>query len=536
MTEKSYSHLNVFMAKIEFATRAFSDFLDPDNSVMRYNLDQRLNLEGELYVKRPFERMPKWSKFVDALTGVKVTEISNKSSSAVLFLRVDQRVFAFTFGYGRYLVNTAFFVQDFGLKTALNTLDHEGLRSVDLHTLEDQPIQKKSQATRESNASVFGIDISRDVLRAVTGAPKSGINFKNISGGDSMFSFGVELLLEELADLAKQITQYYENEDYKAGFAWVDNVRRLKDQSLIEKLESKLVSEILSGNKNVVITLPEIEKWDTIIGFSFTRSKNEISPTIDSDNYFSHLDEEKFSIDAMKRDRLYVHDIHGNEFNHSMYKCIYFEFQDQEKTHIIFGGIWYEIDNIFMARINSVLNLIDISELKFPDIEVWKDGEDNKIEAEGDYNIRAAITHGYYLLDKKLIKTNKTTSSIELCDLLTSNRQFIHVKHRKGGSAGLSHLFAQGSVAAELVLGNKEFRKAARAVLARIDTEARNLIPLDNLKSLDYEVVFLILGEKNATVKQNLPFFSKVNLSHAYENLSQRGFSVKIAAATKVEK
>ena len=69
---------------------------------------------------------------------------------------------AFTFGYGRFLLNAGYFEQDFGLKTALNTLNHQSLRSVELHTLEDQPIQKKSQATRGSEASVFGILITHD--------------------------------------------------------------------------------------------------------------------------------------------------------------------------------------------------------------------------------------------------------------------------------------------------------------------------------------------------------------------------------------
>ncbi|WP_423834128.1 DUF6119 family protein [Stutzerimonas stutzeri] len=37
------------------------------------------------------------------------------------------------------------------------------------------------------------------------------------------------------------------------------------------------------------------------------------------------------------------------------------------------------------------------------------------------------------------------------------------------------------------------------------------------------------MGEDSTTVKENLPFFSKVNLSKAYESLSQRGFAVSIA-------
>ncbi|WP_373456593.1 DUF6119 family protein [Klebsiella variicola] len=47
---------------------------------------------------------------------------------------------------------------------------------------------------------------------------------------------------------------------------------------------------------------------------------------------------------------------------------------------------------------------------------------------------------------------------------------------------------------------------------------------------------FLILGEESASLKNNLPFFSKVNLSKAFENLSQRGFDVTIAGVDTEEK
>ena len=36
------------------------------------------------------------------------------------------------------------------------------------------------------------------------------------------------------------------------------------------------------------------------------------------------VDAEKLSVESIKRDRLYITDIHGNEFSHSIYKCIYF--------------------------------------------------------------------------------------------------------------------------------------------------------------------------------------------------------------------
>lgn len=447
---------------------------------------------------------------------------------------------AFTFGYGRFLIDTKYFIQDFGIKTALNTLNHDSLRSVDLYTLEDQAVQKKSQASRESAVGVFGIDISRDVLRAVTGSAKTGVNLRNISGGDSVFSFGIEINVNEISELVTLLSGYYNNDSYKDEFSWVDNIRKIKEKSEIDRLDEELLKSFKNSRSDITITIPEIVQWDTIWGFSFTRSKNSIRPTIEESEYFNNLDLSALSIDSIKRDRLFVYDIHENESEYHIYKCIYFENKENSKTYILFSGLWYEIDNTFMSRINETLSQIEVSQLYFPNVYAWdevKDGKiKSKIETEGDYNERVANDQSYHLLDKRLIKSNRTTTPIELCDLMTDNKELIHVKHRKGGSAGLSHLFAQGSVSAEVLLGDREFRKEARKVLRRVSNDLQDSVSLDNFKSDGIEVVFLILGEDSSSLKNNLPFFSKVNLTKAFENLTQRGFSVSIAGVDKEPK
>lgn len=536
--KKSYLSLNAFLAKDEYKDLEVDQFIKSSARVNSYEIDDQHDLDGRLFVKIPEEKKPKWATFTEEVTGAGLNELSNKSSSALLIIKARGNTMAFTFGYGRHLLETKYFVHDFGIKTALNTLKHDSLRSVDLLTLDDQAVQKKSQAARESDVGVFGIDISKDVLRAVTGSPKSGVKFKNISGGDSVFSFGVELDIDEISNLISTLSSYYSNDSYKGEFSWVDNIRRIKEPSEISTLDNHLITAMKAKSHDVCITIPELADWDYIWGFSFTRSKTNINPTIETKDYYANLDVTTVSIDSIKRDRLFIYDIHENETEHQIYKSIYFEHKTADKVYVLFAGVWYEIATDFMTRVNNTLSKIPVSSLPFPKVYTWTEvanGEKkDKIETEGDYNIRAANTHSYYLLDKKLIKSNRTTTAIELCDLMTSHKQYIHVKHRKGGSAGLSHLFAQGSVSAEVLLGDKEFRKETRRVLKGVSNGLQNTVPLDNFKSNGVEIVFLILGEDSSTLKGNLPFFSKVNLSKAYESLSQRGFDVQIAGVGTV--
>ncbi|CAI1529025.1 TPA: TIGR04141 family sporadically distributed protein [Serratia fonticola] len=538
--KKPYLYLNAFLAKKEYSGKKELDFLKESSQVNTYKLDKKHDIKGMLFVKIPEEKNPIWKEFTESVVGSTLDELANRSSSAVLIIKTKKATIAFTFGYGRFLIDTKYFVHDFGIKTALNTLNHDSLRSVDLFTLEDQAVQKKAQASRESSIDVFGIDISRDVLRAVTGSPKPGINLKSISGGDSVYSFGTEINVSDISCLVDLLFDYYNNESYKNEFSWVDNIRKIKEKSEIDNLDKYLLDNIKSKNESIMITIPEVIQWDTIYGFSFTRAKNAVKPTIEKKKYLEKIDNANISIDSIKRDRLFVYDVNENESEYQIYKCIYFEHKESDKTYILFSGLWYEINNAFISRIDAILSRINISKLTFPTVYVWDEIENekikSKIETEGDYNVRTASDKGYYLLDKKLIKSNRTTTAIELCDLMTDKKQFIHVKHRKGGSAGLSHLFAQGSVSAEILLGDKEFRKEARKVLKRVNAGLQDSVSLDNFKSDGVEIVFLILGEDSKSLKNNLPFFSKVNLSKAFENLSQRGFEVTIAGVDTEEK
>lgn len=543
MTKKKHMHLNAFLVQDQYKGLAAKELIHNINEVKSYTLDKNHDLDGMLFVKLPTEKKPVWAKFAEDVVSNALSELENKSSSAVLIIKIPQATFAFVFGYGRHLLNSEYFVQDFGIKTALNTLDHLFLRGIDTVTLDDQAVQKKAQSSGYTSSDTFGIDISKDILRAVTGRPKSGVAFSNISGGGATFSFSMDMHVSDLKEISKHLINYYYNTSYKDNFAWVDNIRKIVESSEIDKLDQKLIAEIKKQVPAITISVPELVDWDSIYGFSFTRSKQNIKPVLGLDNYLQNLDTTSLKIDTLKKDKLFVFDMNDIEESYSIYKCIYYELSNtpQDTISILFSGQWYEIDNSFLKRINTTLEQIKISTLSFPDIYIWKEmvkqKEKERIESEGDYNVRVTSNNpSFYLLDKQLIKADRTTTPIELCDLLTKDSQFVHVKHRKGGSAGLSHLFAQGNVSAELLLGDRIFRKVARRKLKSINNGLEAVVPLHKFKSSDAEIVFLILGEGSATLKNNLPFFSKVNLSRVFENLSQKGFNVSIAGVDKISK
>lgn len=511
----------------------------PYRTAKKYDLVEAWGLEGAIFVKDSKGKRPDWSKNLDALHGSQISDLNTLSASAVLFVKISKRTVAFVFGYGRYLLDDAAMRSDFGIKTALNTLNNKTLRSVDLYSLEQDPMLKRTQALRASNINAFGIDVSRDILKAVTGEPSSGIPWHTIHGSGAQYSFTAQIRnLTELKNIASDLSAHYDKQTYKTDFEWVDNIQRVRNDALTAALDGLLVAALnSSATPPIELTLPHIVDWDLIAGFSFTNAKTKTKPMLSASDYFSVNPAMGHTLERLKSNRIFLFDVHGNESSYSVYNCIYFECTYHGKVYVLFSKDWFTIDQKFMARIDKAIGTVPVSTLTFPQVKTEflagtgkKVGSSPvlKVEAEGDYNARVSANLGYHLLDKKLVKPRTGASPIELCDLLTNNLELIHAKHRKGGSAGLSHMFAQGRIAAELLLSDQEFRKDAKTKLPH---GVKSLIDASRCDPGKHEVVFLVLGDSPADVKQKLPFFSKVNLWLTYQSLSQRNFKVSITGA-----
>ena len=196
-------------------------------------------------------------------------------------------------------------------------------------------------------------------------------------------------------------------------------------------------------------------------------------------------------------------------------------------TYLLTNGFWYKIEKKFADRILKTVKRIPKSKLQLP--AILKDAA-GKLETEPAYNKRAAKGNASYfaLLDAKLAKCATTSSGIEVCDLLSKDRHFVHIKHRKGGSSSLSHLFAQGRMSAEALLADEGFRKSASTHLKKKGNTWARLIPVKRPDPGKFSVVFTILGAKKVSPGVDLPFFSQLNLSRTYESLIAMGYKVEI--------
>ncbi|MFF5992378.1 MULTISPECIES: DUF6119 family protein [Prauserella] len=144
---------------------------------------------------------------------------------------------------------------------------------------------------------------------------------------------------------------------------------------------------------------------------------------------------------------------------------------------------------------------------------------------EERYNRWVAQKCGYMLLDRDLYR-GRAGERVEICDLLTKDKQLICVK-RMDGSDKMSHLFQQGSVSARMLMTNHAYRDKLMDRLRQLDPGATFG------EASHWTVVFAIATSKPGDLKEIMYFFSRAALKMHAEAIKSCGFRVALAKIDK---
>lgn len=490
-----------------------------EDTIIKQDIVQPVRREignGFFYYKEPINSTPKWINkfFCNSIDDIE--DLKTKTIQAVYLIPYQGHFFAVCFGYGRNLIDPNFIVERFGMKVALNSIDPEHIRTIDIHSLESIPKTDRIQSSKLSDISEFGINSEQDLLRAVTGKsiiPELG---KTVSGSDAL-KVSAEFDVNNISDLLAVCLRQYESTAYRERFEWIDHIKPIKNEELITILDELLIQEINCRQQtaNIWMAVPEVISWDNLLGFQYTRN-GELHDDIElSDVLAEVFADDIVSISQLKR--RFVEAINPDNSKvgkWSFYKCLYAEITHDGALYYINSGLWYEIENSYVQVVNDFYNNAQISNITLPVCR----------EKEGEYNIRVQNeSNGQILsMDTKLIPSGVIGNGIEVCDLYTRNHQFIHIK-RYGGSSVLSHLFNQGYVAANMLM-QKDFRVRLNQheSFRRFDH-----IEEDAFNQRDFEIVFAVLS-KNEDIPPHIPFFSKITFKHVTTSLNNLGYKVSV--------
>ncbi len=497
-------------------------------SLTPISIHSELGFTGKVYVQQNQKHPPNWLEFVQS--GVQqALNLHTSNAKALLLVEVESRLFAITFGRGsQYFLNQEAIVPDFGWKVALNALDSSALRSIDVKTIDDNVRDTRTQTSKSSGIGAFGIDVARDLLKAVTGKPQDKKFAKRISGAESL-AITHEIDFSDIGKICKKLLTEYKKDDYKREFDWVDKLQPVSDRTesqLIATLNEHLLEAIKAdeSSERVYLAPPDIIEWQDAHEFSFEPkySRDDIYPDPTIEDYIEGINDlNSLTIEQTKQHRLCMNpndDAYSSSW--SIYKCFVFETRHEDALYVLTGGKWFRVALDYVETVDNFVSDITQDSLSLPDSQAGT--------REPDYNANAASQNSdFALVDAKIIRCGGGYGQVEPCDLFSSNRQFIHVKRRgKSSSKVLSHLFAQGRVSAEVFLEHSPFRNEFRDKLP----DSHKALIADTPDAGDYEVVYAIITSVSEDDwERQLPFFSRLNLMQATKYLRRLGYKVALS-------
>jgi uncharacterized protein (TIGR04141 family) len=501
-----------------------ADCIDPEAATQACPVKHGELELGVLYVGQTNDRTPDWFAALSPFLA-SPPELRTRRARAVWVAPVSQGFFCITFGDGRHLLQSARIVHGFGLRCVLNLVNADSIRGLKKRTLETMAAHSRYQAIEDISIDDFSIDVERDLLRGVTGVPTDPNLFGSRFAGSDAISMNCKVEPQDVPAILAKLSAAYEDSKYKARFDWVDNIAVVQDSDEVAKLE-KRVSQVLAmedskkKGERCFLALPDLSDCPNAVSLQVRGIKH-----VFDDISFTALREvlggKCIDLAMLKSSHMVARSTEKVELDSwTLFECLNFETELSGRRYLLADGEWFRVEAKFEQSIKDALARIPISTRTFPEYDE---------DSEGAYTTKwaASDSDNLALMDAKFIHHGGGNSKFELCDVLTSNNEFIHIKRYEGASHAMSHLFFQGLASARLFKSSSEFRRKANKLLPAVFAFA------DTDKAVDvsnWEVCYAIISRHNKTPAESIAFFAQLSLNNVYRILAQElGFKVSLA-------
>jgi uncharacterized protein (TIGR04141 family) len=485
-----------------------------------------MKINGAIYVGQTKKNTPGWEELLQQGTDKKIRSLNNTSNRALLLIKVEGRIFALPFGFGKSLLKYDAIEREFGLRTTLNIVDADKLRSMNKANVDDFTLLTNTQTSRGAKPQDFNLDIVRDLIRGVTGQPFADFERlgATVTGSEGVYIIP-SLSFEDIPTILQMLGRAYKSKRYKARFDWVDNVKNERDPVIIEKLQESLVSDLKAKNEQVLhLVAPVMIDWEAYEGFSFT-PKGDLHVDLNITEYFSEKETslKEITWEKLKTQRLFVkYGDRADLIAVPLLQALNYQTKVDNQFYVFAFGQWYKINKNFTQETIDYVNSVKESSLKFIDCHPsWH---------EDTYNEKLSASNAnYFLFDQNFVKSDAYRSKIEVCDVLAEKeKELVHVKF-KSSSATLSHLFAQGRISCNLLASDSVFRKNLRAKLKSLGITMK-LVPekQDDFDPSRLTITFAIICDGDKSFGDSLPFFSLLNFRLTVIELRRMHFKVKM--------
>lgn len=503
-------NFSVYLLKEGFD--AWNSLKEDHNLALIEEAETNIPPGGMMYYGQNPTRAPWWKEY----WGISI-ELRQTSVCAIVFLPVNGRWFAITFGASYHNLKENSYEYDFGLRTTLNTLDPEKIKSTDL-LMPETAKRQRIQIPNASSLTYFDFNTDESIVKRLTGAVREEYRdlLRNATGSSNL-KFTTACEADELVGLCSRLLEVYTHIDYEESFPDLHNITPIKDPDLIHSLEEKLLTAFQEETIDLTLGIPDIVDYSTNFRVKYRGAARQSKEYEDVyiGNYREYLNERRINIDDISyftKHSLCILDENGSLLQmFSIYKSLLFDCIYNDKTYHLCDGCWYEINTNFIERLKAELDPIFVDTHNVL-CECNQKREDEYNKYAKDCSLQEFEV---YCLDKCSIAP-QGQRSVEPCDLIAVDNNLAELIHNKIStrSAYLSHLFNQGVNSAILLRQNTEAKNKLKELV-----EHNNSLE-EKINNDQYHVTYGIISNKSRELKSDaLPIFSRISLLRCVKTL-----------------
>ncbi|MGW3631785.1 DUF6119 family protein [Streptomyces sp. NPDC005122] len=493
--------------------------------------------------------VPPWSRSLNAVFPA-LGEVKSLSHRLVIFLPVDERVFAVCFGYGSSSLEWSWIEPNFGLRFASRAYNTFALNEIRSRRIDASARTQSVQIPNRTAIRDFDMELEGEFVRRVVGELDSGFEVDDLGAvvATDSVAFKTETNLHEVRRVLKHMLDTVSGNEAQEGLRFIDSLEPLRSNAEVTGELEKLLVQNLFGSRATRQSTPadeDVASLDPLI-LSFAPPddltiENVHSIRVKRGDEIGFLQEMRiesllealssfrggFGRSALKDVKVMAIDSEGNPASQStpLKNWLIFEAASEEKRYLLTLGKWFALAESYARQLDEDLSEIEdvTSTLNLRDwIKSEEDEEDEETKGEGGYNKRAIECRGDLIcLDKKTLTS--VGNQVEACDLFHADGYLIHVK-KYTDSQTLSHLFSQGYVAATTLTEDIDYRQSFIEKVASLSS------PLESVaRSAPTKITYAIAVEGTRSIPMSLPTFSKVNLRGFVRKLRRMQVSPSVA-------
>lgn len=481
--------------------------------------------DATLYVLDNSPMPPWWKNYFGIQKG-----LQQSLKGAIVFLPVEDKTFAITFAHVFHNLKDTSYEYDFGLRVTLNCVDPEKLKSTDI--LEPSGAKRRrTQVPVDSDLTCFDFVRDSTILKSLTGKVKDEHKklFKH-STGVSNICISSDVTPNGLPNLCAKLLKLYKDDSFRTAFPEIQNIFPVRDPSIIEVLNNKLMDAFREKSDDLALAIPEMINyqegfWATFMGAGAGLVYDDVFLA----RYYEYLEFHSVDLNTMDMEALKKHylaladeegQLRGEKY--SIFKCLIYDtvLDGENETYHLCEGSWYLVDNDYIKKLSNYLDPL------CADSSLGTYIHNN----EGAFNQDVAdASDALICLDKANIAP-KGQKQVEPCDIfeLKNSKAILHHVKISTLSAKLSHLFNQGVNSIKLIRSDSECMNKMKGLVASScpnEQQESFTSPLDNDS---IKVVFEIITHKDKEAKSlNLPLFSRISLMRSMKDLKMMGIEME---------